>query len=55
MFRKAYRFVPSDIAMVELDRLIVFQKFINLGYVQRLKHELGTSPAEEDIARLAWA
>lgn len=53
MFRKAYRFVPSDITMIELDRLVVFQKFINLAYVQRLKGELGTQPTEEDIARLA--
>jgi hypothetical protein len=53
MFRKAFRFVPADVAMVELDRLIVFQKFINLGYVHALKQSLGTSPAAAEVAGLA--
>ncbi|HWW94878.1 MAG TPA: hypothetical protein VN375_16035 [Vicinamibacteria bacterium] len=53
MFRKAYRFVPASFAMVELDRLVVFQKFINLGYIQALKQGLGPHPTEEQVARLA--
>jgi len=32
---------------------VVFQKFINVSYVQRLKDGLGAQPATEDIARLA--
>ena len=31
MYQVAYQFVPTRVALVELDRLVVFQKFINLG------------------------
>jgi hypothetical protein len=54
MFQQAYRFVPTRIALVELDRLVVFQKFINLGFVAALKSSLPTPPGEEDAARLAF-
>lgn len=54
MFQQAYRFVPTDIALVELDRLVVFQKFINLGFVQALKASLPSRPRGADVARLAF-
>jgi hypothetical protein len=54
MFQQAYRFVPTRIALVELDRLVVFQKFINLGFVEALKASLTTPPTDEDVARLAF-
>jgi hypothetical protein len=52
--QQAYRFVPTRIALVELDRLVVFQKFINLGFVTTLKGSLPTPPTDEDVARLAF-
>jgi hypothetical protein len=53
MFGRAFCFVPSRIALVELDRLVVFQKSINLRYVQELKARLGTAPSLADVFRLA--
>ncbi len=44
VFQMAYRFVPTEIAMVELDRLVVFQKFINLAFIEQLKARLGSNP-----------
>src|SRR6266849_4799044 len=51
LFRNAYQSVPREIRMVELDRLVVFQKYINLDYVQQLKTVLGKDPTEEQIFR----
>jgi len=53
MFQKAYGSVPTEIAIVELDRLIVFQKFINLEFVHTIQNTLPSPVREEDIARLA--
>jgi len=30
--RRAYQFVPTDVAVIDLNRVVVFQKFINLAY-----------------------
>ena len=53
MFRRAFRFMPSRIALVELDRLMVFQKNINLRYVEELKARLGTAPSLPSVFRVA--
>ena len=53
MFRRVFRFVPSRIALVELDRLMVFQKNINLRYVEELKARLGKAPSFASAFRLA--
>src|SRR5213083_751681 len=45
LFRRAFRFVPSRIALVEVDRLVVFQKSINLHYVEELKARVGKAPS----------
>jgi len=50
-FKKSFSIVPADIGMVELDRLVVFQKIINLEYVRQLKARLGNSPSQEDVFR----
>lgn len=44
--------LPHTVGMVELDRLVVFQKEINLSYVQRIQSKLGSMPGEEDVFRL---
>ena len=49
--QRSYSIVPTEIAMVELDRLVVFQKHINLEYVKRLRDLLPSSPTEEDLFR----
>jgi len=53
MFRRAYQSVPTEIAQIDLDRLVVFQKFINLTYVEELKRRLGPSPSLASIFRFA--
>jgi len=41
--------VPSSIGMVELDKLVVYQKHIDLAHVRKLKEKLGMSPGSEEI------
>ena len=52
-FRQTHGFVPTEISIVELDRLVVFQKHINLTQVEIIKQELGANPGPEVIARIA--
>lgn len=51
-FQRSFQVVPAEIAMVELDQLVVFQKHINLTYVGMLQTALGRDPDEEAIFRL---
>ena len=37
--------------MVELDRLVVYQKNIDLTFVRQLKNKLGPAPSDEEIFR----
>src|SRR5260370_14144042 len=49
LFRRAYAILPAEIGVVELDRLVVFQKQINLGFVRSLQSLLGLPPSDETI------
>jgi hypothetical protein len=51
VFSAAYQLLPTRIAYVELDRLVVYQKQIDLSYVAMLKTQLGTQPSAEDVFR----
>lgn len=53
IFQQAFDTLPTEIGVVELDRLVVFQKHINLTYVRQLQERLGPSPREEEIFRAA--
>lgn len=53
IFQRAYRFVPTDIGVVDLDRLVVSQKFINLAFVNQLKQSLGPTPSPEEVFHAA--
>ena len=53
MYRRAYGLVPTEIGLVELDRLVVFQKFINLGFVEEMRRTVPGAPDEKAVARLA--
>src|SRR5882762_6991035 len=44
--------VPTQLGMVELDRLVVFQHHIDLSYVALLKQKLGPAPTQEEIFRV---
>ena len=49
IFQRCFNVVPTTIGMVELDRLIVFQKQINLNYVRDVQSKLGSTPSPADI------
>lgn len=50
--KNAYGVVPFSVAMVELDKLVVFQKHINLVFVEAIKQKLGNDPDEQAILDL---
>ena len=43
--------VPTEVAFVELDSLVVYQKHIDLTFVRDLKKRLGPAPTDEEIFR----
>jgi len=49
VYQRAYRLVPTEIAVIDLNRVVVFQKFINLSDVVRLKEILGSAPSPEAV------
>ena len=51
--KRTYRFVPTDVAVIDLNRVIVFHKSVNLSYVEELKQRLGPTPSPEAIFRFA--
>ncbi len=51
LVRNNFNTVPSEIAFVELDRLVVYQKHIDVTFVRQLKKKLGPTPSDEDIFR----
>lgn len=44
--------VPSQVGLVELERLVVYQHHIDLSHVAMLKERLGPSPDQEAVFRL---
>jgi hypothetical protein len=50
--QRSFRIGPSEMGIVELDRLVVWQKHINLSHVARLTQQLGPSPSEETVFTL---
>lgn len=52
LIRHGFNTVPTDIAMVELDRLVVHQKHIDLSHVRQLQARLGSSLGYEEVFRV---
>jgi hypothetical protein len=50
-FHHAFRLVPTELAMVELDRMVVHQKHINLMYVKEVRERLPAAPTLQDLFR----
>jgi hypothetical protein len=50
LVRDGFNTVPTDVALVELDRLVVYQKHIDLTYARRLGQALGT-PDNQQVFR----
>lgn len=53
VFQKSYDTLPTKIGMVELERLVVYQKHINIDFAAKLKADLGPKPNLEEVFRLA--
>ena len=53
LVRNGFNILPSEVAFVELDRLVVYQPNIDLTYVRLLERELGPDLSEEQIFRTA--
>jgi hypothetical protein len=51
LVRNGFNTVPTEVALVELDQLVVYQKHIDLTFVEALKKKLGPAPSEADIFR----
>jgi len=51
LVRYNFNTVPTEVAFVELDRLVVYQKHIDLTFVNQLQKKLGPAPSDEDIFR----
>jgi len=53
LVQNGFNTMPSEVAFVELDRLVVYQHHIDLSYVRLLERELGPAPTQEQIFRTA--
>jgi len=51
LVQKGFNTVPTEVALVELDRLVVYQKHIDLTFVRQLEAKLGPNPTREQIFR----
>jgi hypothetical protein len=52
MYRRQFELVPWCVGEVELDRLVVYQKRIGLGHIERVRATLGPNPSRADVFRL---
>ena len=55
LVRHGFNTVPTEVAFVELDSLVVSQKHIDLTHARRLEESLGRSPSPEQIFRACLA
>lgn len=51
LVRHGFNTVPTEVAMVELDSLVVYQKHIDLTYVGQLRWRIGPNPTDEEVFR----
>jgi len=51
LVRHGFNIVPTEVVFVELDRLVVYQKHIDLTHVRRLESDLGPAPTAEQVFR----
>ena len=49
LVRDGYNTVATDVAMVELDRLVVYQKHIDLTFAAKLEARLGPVPSDHEV------
>jgi len=51
LVRNGFNTVPTEVALVELDSLVVYQKHIDLTYVRQLRSRIGPNPSDELVFR----
>ena len=51
LVKNGFNTVPTEVAFVELDSMVVYQKHIDLSFVRELKQKLGPTPTDEEIFR----
>ena len=51
LVRHSFNTVPTEVAYVDLDQLVVYQHHIDLTFVEELKRRLGASPSQDEIFR----
>src|SRR5882724_6198962 len=51
LVRNSFNTVPTEVAYVDLDQLVVYQHHIDLTFVEELKRRLGASPSQDEIFR----
>jgi len=51
LVRHGFNTVPTEVAWVELDRLVVYQKHIDLTFARQLEKKLGPAPDADTIFR----
>ena len=51
LVRPSFNSLPTDIALVPLDRLVVYQKHIDVTFAEELRRELGDDPDEPRVFR----
>jgi hypothetical protein len=52
VFRRSFTAVPGEVGLVELDRLVVSQKTVNLSHGARVREQLGPTPSLDDVFRV---
>lgn len=51
LFTRSFQ-LPSEVKLVEIDKLVAYQRTVHLGYVARLAERLGPAPSDDDVLRL---
>jgi hypothetical protein len=52
LIRHGFNTVPTDVALVDLDRMVVYQKHIDLTFVAQQESRLPADPTPDEIFRL---
>jgi hypothetical protein len=52
LIRHGFNTLPTEVAFVDLDRLVVWQKHIDLTHSQQLEARMPATPSPEDIFRI---
>jgi len=52
LIRHGFNTVPTEVAMVDLDRVVVYQKHIDISHADRLQRDLPSDPSNEQIFEL---